>query len=108
MIVRHRASGLAAFAAVLAFGLACGVLDGAALADGKVTTASQPAGLAAGPALKATKPGPVKDIYCSHSGNTKFQACGKDFAAKCKEIGGKLKDPTGNPDYGACIHDDVW
>lgn len=107
MTNRHRFS---TFGAVLAVGLAAGMLDGAARADSKVAVPQQPsAGPAATTQLKARQPGPVKDIYCTHdSNNTNFPACGDAFAAKCKEIGGTLNDPTGNPDYGACIHDDHW
>jgi len=111
MIARNRFGGAMMLGAVLVLGLASATLDGAALADSKNPAGTQQptAGPAAATKLKANKPGPVKDIYCTHdSNNTNFQACGNDFAAKCKKIGGTLNDPTGNPDYGACIHDDHW
>jgi hypothetical protein len=96
--------GAVMLSAVLALGLACA---GAASADTKTPTGTQqPAGATK---LKANKPGPVKDIYCTHdTSKSKLPACGDSFKAKCEKIGGTLNDPTGNPDYGACIHDDHW
>ena len=105
MIARNRFGGAMALGAALALGLAA--LADVAIADTKTpTTTQQPAGATK---LKANKPGPVKDIYCTHdTSKSKLPACGDSFKAKCEEIGGTLNDPTGNPDYGACIHDDHW
>jgi len=107
MIARTRFGGAMMLSAVLALGLASATLDNAAFADTKTPTGTQqPAGANK---LKANKPGPVKDIYCTHdTSKSKLPACGDSFKAKCDEIGGTLNDPTGNPDYGACIHDDHW
>jgi hypothetical protein len=109
IMVRHnRFAGAMVLSAALALGLA--TLANAALADSKNPAGTTPtAGPAASSTLKANKPGPVKDIYCTHNtAKSKLPACGDSFKAKCAEIGGKLNDPTGNPDYGACIHDDHW
>jgi len=107
MIARNRLGGALMFGAVLALGLASAALYGAARADGTTPTGTQQP--TAGTTLKANKPGPVKDIYCTHdTSKSKLPACGDSFKAKCEEIGGTLNDPTGNPDYGACIHDDYW
>jgi hypothetical protein len=105
MIARNRFGGAMAIGAALMLGFA--TLGNAAIADTKTPTGTQqPAGATK---LKANKPGPVKDIYCTHNtAKSKLPACGDSFKAKCAEIGGKLNDPTGNPDYGACIHDDHW
>ena len=110
MTTRNRFGGVTVLCAVLTLGLTLGALDSAALADTKVPAGTQPsAGPTAGTQLKANKPGKQPDIYCTHDANNhNFQACGKNFAAKCKEIGGTLNDPTGNPNYGSCVHDDIW
>ncbi len=111
MTDRNRFSGAMVLGAVLALGLASGTIGASALADGKTAVGTQQPtdGPATGAQLKANKPGRQPDIYCTHDAdNHNFQACGDAFKAKCKEIGGTLNDPTGNPDYGACIHDDVW
>ena len=103
MIARNRFGGAMAVGAALVLGLAA--LADVAVADTKTPT-QQPTGATK---LKAEKPGPVKDIYCTHdTSKSKLPACGDSFKAKCDEIGGTLNDPTGNPDYGACIHDDHW
>jgi len=103
MIDRIR-TGAMVLGAVLALGIASA---GPVSADTK--TPAGPQTPAATTTLKANKPGPVKDIYCTHdTSKSKLPACGDSFKAKCEEIGGTLQDPTGNPDYGACIHDDHW
>ncbi|HKP26097.1 MAG TPA: hypothetical protein VJV39_19665 [Dongiaceae bacterium] len=96
--------GAMALGAVVVLGMASA---GPVSADTKTPSGSQAP--AATTTLKANKPGPVKDIYCTHdTSKSKLPACGDSFKAKCDKIGGTLNDPTGNPDYGACIHDDHW
>ena len=103
MIDRIR-MGAMTLGAILALGMAGA---GEAAAETKTPTGTQTP--AASTTLKANKPGPVKAIYCTHdTSKSNLPACGDSFKAKCEEIGGTLNDPTGNPDYGACIHDDHW
>jgi len=107
MIARNRFAGAMLLGAALALGLASAAVGNAASADTKTPAGTQqPAGATK---LKANKPGPVKDFYCTHNTATSnLPACGDDFKQKCADKGGKLNDPSGNPDVGVCVHDDVW
>ena len=87
----------------------CLMLGTTALAGGKPTAEPAPGTPAAQLPMKASKPRVQPDFYCTHdTTNSKLPACGKDFKQKCKDAGGKLNDPSGNPDVGVCVHDDVW
>lgn len=110
MVRRNRFAGATVLGAVLALGLASAALDNAAMADSKNPAGTTPtAGPAASSTLKANKPGPVKDFYCTHNtAKSKLPACGDSFKQKCADKGGTLNDPSGNPDVGVCVHDDVW
>ena len=59
--------------------------------------------------MKANKPRVQPDTYCTNnSASSSLPACDKGFKQACTKSGGKVKDPSGNPDYGVCVHDDLW
>ena len=84
----------------LAFGLVSG-----ALADSKL-----PQSPTSSMTVKTVEPPVLKDLYCTNGGDSKSKlpACDQKFKTKCDEHGGTMQNPSGNPDVGICVHDDVW
>jgi hypothetical protein len=87
----------------------CVMLGSTALADSQPTKNPAPASPAAQLPMKASKPRVQPDTYCTNNSvNSSLPACNREFKQACTKSGGKVKDPSGNPDYGVCVHDDLW
>jgi hypothetical protein len=87
----------------------CVLLGSSALAGSQPTKDPAPAGPATQLPMKASKPRVQPDTYCTNnSASSSLPACDKGFKQACTKSGGKVKDPSGNPDYGVCVHDDLW